>query len=165
MMEFTCKGGAGAAITKSFPTWTQLYEWIGKFYAHPGNVTTIHMDCAMPLAEVRAMADGELDLLALSMEMPVKAAQLVEKFGRCSVCSVFPTCTISRIGCAKCPEFKLDYIHGGAFIPDSPESAHCKCKKCGWEWTKKVAWEPRSCPQCKSQSWNKEYKYNMKGKK
>lgn len=27
------------------------------------------------------------------------------------------------------------------------------CKKCGYEWTPKVA-QPKECPQCKARKWN-----------
>jgi len=32
-----------------------------------------------------------------------------------------------------------------------------KCKKCGHEWKAKIE-KPKSCPACKSYTWNKEKK-------
>jgi predicted Zn-ribbon and HTH transcriptional regulator len=39
------------------------------------------------------------------------------------------------------------------------------CKRCGWEWVKRIETEPKNCPGCKSPYWNKKRLRPVKEKK
>jgi predicted Zn-ribbon and HTH transcriptional regulator len=34
----------------------------------------------------------------------------------------------------------------------------CKCLRCGHEWHKRIDEDPKRCPNCKNELWNKPYK-------